>query len=215
MGFKNYLESYESDLLVKDTIEKFYVKLLDYTVNTRNIKKFNKGFYVECKKFSEFKDLIIAVISKKDGRYGGFNVKGGESLIKLNILDEDSTIDDVHMYLTEDISFSVLSHEMVHYLDSKRNKTMFKNTSTAKFKKGGMKSYVNDPSEFNAHFLQALQSLDDLVLNEPELLDLPFDKFYNEAKYMILDKVFIDNMNSKYERKFKKRLYSYYKGKYK
>lgn len=113
---------------------------------------------------------------------------------------------------------NIFIHEIIHYLDFKRqkNKKTFSNIDST------LKDYFNSPEEYNAYFQELIDSLEDSIRNfrktNPKFVNnlkrFGFDKFKNwffEKWITLLPKYEEGILTPKYKEKFIKRLYQYFK----
>lgn len=103
------------------------------------------------------------------------------------------------------INESEFVHEFTHIIDTQR----FSKSFNLKSPKDN-KEYFNSPAEFNAYFMDGISTLTKYVKHNKELMALPFNKWYGRVVPMCFYVTFIINLNEKYSKKFKIRLYEYY-----
>ena len=100
---------------------------------------------------------------------------------------------------------------MIHFYDKSRYKGDYDPNSSKKMATGGMKSYFNNPEEYNAwtqELLNTLTSFVNIYKVYPDKLPKTFDEFYAIAAKMGND--FIEELNPEYLNHLKKRLYQFY-----
>lgn len=146
----------------------------------------------------------------QDERVTGFGrAKDGVPVIVLSFLQGTYDLTAIEIRITGEKPNIV--HEVIHYLDEERGEQ--RGGSAKKFDSGEVADYYNTPEEFNAYYQEAAFEVERLIDSLPDKFKkkwlASFDKFLNTA-YGQLSKAFVENLNSKYERKLKKRLYNLY-----
>jgi len=107
-------------------------------------------------------------------------------------------------------------HEFIHYLDMLRYRKQGVTASSAKYlDKGDIAGYYNTASEFNAYFQEGQRSVIDIFKFIPEetvakfLGDFKeFQKVAYSRKWNHFEEEFIKHLDSKYKKKFLKRLFT-------
>lgn len=114
----------------------------------------------------EFLDLLLVFDSEMEaGCDGEFrqiaNLKhqgySYTSLIMVRVKDND--IHTISSLLIKNLTFGVLSHELIHHLDNKRIKGRGKTTYDVNDANNDLKRYANDPMESNAFFQEIASPL--------------------------------------------------------
>lgn len=101
-------------------------------------------------------------------------------------------------------------HEFIHYLDYLRSR--YKNVYNSE----NIKSYYNNPREFNAYYHEGGSFMSDFFKKNPQMIEKfkekypNFNLFFDWAMKNIFDKDFIKHINSVNKNKLKKRLYNLY-----
>lgn len=218
----------ENDYKFRKEAEKFYTNFVKFLKDESNLDKLRvddrqfHGYAVGAWEIDrKYKDLVIFIAPSKYLPNSAFGSNAsGKKVIALNFLYADNKSPDAFKYIDTRISGAKndVVHEFMHYLDSKRRKNIHtKNNSKKKLDSGDMEGYYNTPEEFNAFFQEGANSITNMAKNDIIPIEKKrewFSKSYKDFEKMALhlfDKGFLDNLNKKYERKFKQRLYQLYK----
>ena len=126
-------------------------------------------------------------------------------------------------YIETRINKDSLIHELIHYFDGIRSKGKDTRNSASYFDSGEHSDYFNDPGEFNAYYQEGAGVIERMVRNAKgggflgRLFKMfgswdDFDVFYKvvSKNKSFFDQDWVDNMNNKMKRKFKKRLYGFF-----
>lgn len=103
------------------------------------------------------------------------------------------------------IKWSVLIHEITHYLDRKRSNTI------PNKKHEGPEEYYNSPMEYNAYFQQGLYKIMAIIEKNPSIVsNMNFDEFMEEFRKNF-NPTWMRHMTDDTKKRFGKRMYGLYK----
>lgn len=226
--FKDFIkEDQDTDSLYRSRINKTYNKIktqLEKDIKRRNIDfsviPVDGGFMAPAVGIgadNENKDLVIFFANKKSGdpkktgHFGFFGTKNRPVVLLKVVSDENNDIYKLDKLFDKDI----FSHEYTHYLDWLRYSPQKKlDFQLRPHQILPASKYVNSPVEFNAFYQMGIIKAEEELKQDPQLVNKNFKYFfYKIAKNF--PSIFLDNLNNEYEKKFMKRLYSFYKEKQK
>jgi hypothetical protein len=169
-------EDTDSDHITYQKASDIVTKLIKYLFNSDNDSQGLVGIrFRDGKEFLMVRGSTIG-LTGEDGRimflFGreGFGNRGffsrsllsGDPMIAVNQF-RFKTLDDVTQVASDVIHKSkihdTLIHELVHYFDSKRNKTMLSKKEPVRDNEDSVQSYFNSPEEYNAWFTIFAQPL--------------------------------------------------------
>jgi len=211
--------------LATEALEKFrnYTKTaVKFFKNTRSSylsrSETHKGFIIPFEEIDPtYSDLYIILLPKNSRFQEGIGTKqtGGKTIVLILLKALNGDFDLTHA----DMNFQKTSfiHEFIHYLDQKRYKGKTKWSS----KVNTFTDYYNNPAEFNAFYQEGAESVEALYQNVFKKtkgnIPIPFKKalktvnaFY-KFSITLFHKAFIENLNSRYRKKFLKRFAALYK----
>ncbi len=157
-----------------------------------------------------YNKLIIILADKNIGNAGFSKLKTSnyDGVIVLPILIEPFKL----MYADTRLNKNMFVHEFTHYLDTKRYKSDFRSLSAKQLDAGNISKYLSNPAEFNAFFIETLESIENMFESNSQLADkflIDFNSFLTFFKTMFPQKL-SDKFDDIYNKKFKKRVYSTY-----
>lgn len=154
------------------------------------------------------------------GSFGVINKPKFDSIIILKFLLSEHDLKYISTRFAG-AAKSTLIHELTHYIDYKRYTGNFKkstNTHQMVLDKKFV-NYVNDPLEYNAHYIQAMADVE-AVIEGMYRYDDPatFNAFMSDFKEFVIlfkkmySQSYLALVNSKYKKKILKRMYTTYNG---
>ena len=178
------------------------------------------------KNFPGLGDLIFGFIPEQNK--GGYKIKGGVDLKPINVggvthkgalitANLIGPYNGKHMDTRFAGNKSVFIHEYIHYLDHLRYRSKGITKSLARYLDAGdYEAYYNTPEEYNAFYQEGQSQIVRIWKSLPEDLKKKKLKSYRDFQAWVIfqmeffDKDFITHINSKYLKKFKKRLANLY-----
>jgi len=231
MRFGDFLtESFDSDFFFRQEAEKFANLLISYVKNhaedldsyPRNRQ--TRGFVIEGTELNpRFKNLkIILGSSKQMGEIGDdssvaafFGTSKGFYVIGFYVLLGNYDTKYIDTRITG-AKINII-HEFTHYLDILRSVSRKKIKGSAKKAEKSMKEYYNSPEEFNAYYQEGLSNIYSLFLNDKiplhnkrQWLGNSIEDFLEMLGTLGFNEDFLDELDNKYTRKLKKRIYDVY-----
>lgn len=150
-------------------------------------------------------DFVIIYREQGDRRIGGIN-EAGDTLVLF--MDEGANIGDE---LEKDAYTRTIVHEFIHVFQKERFDVM---RPTADL---GNDDYFNDPSETDAYAQEALSKFEETMKRLPPIFKEKYIprimRDYREFEslfFTMMDDDFEQHLNTKNERKLKRRLYRYW-----
>lgn len=109
-------------------------------------------------------------------------------------------------------------HELIHIFDNMRKKGDRSIGSAKKANENDYESYVNDPSELNAHYQEMMHELDNFIerFKDHKSYDTLYEKFFKDPNDFIkftlsrLDSDYIKALTPENLKKYKNRIYKYH-----
>lgn len=232
-------ESYETDMETIDLARNIYDKIVNKIKNNNpsNWSKWkeisNQDMFARYIKIQISEDVITPLdvfvrMSYRKIDMGGSYTHNKNSLelyFKIpEILNVHSKGKEAKNNLLEKIERNrdVLVHEITHYLDHERGDLESLPNTNDLYKVKGYSAYLNNPVEYNAHYLQFIESVEekiDMLLDISGIDDLfefefsDYKTFFKKMKNMIDKSTWIDKLTEKWRKKFHRRFYKYYDNK--
>jgi hypothetical protein len=208
---------YESDSKLVLKSRNAFAKLKEYIKNAaENSNKWERsdrwgGFVIPFSKIDNtYNKLIIVLADKNIGNAGFSKLKTSnyDGVIVLPILIEPFNL----MYADTRLNKNMFVHEFTHYLDTKRYKSDIRSSSAKQLDAGNITKYLSSPAEFNAFFIETLESIENMFEDNSQLANkflVDFNSFLTFFKTMFPQKL-SDKFDDIYNKKFKKRVYNTY-----
>jgi hypothetical protein len=181
----------------------------------------SNGYILKASMFAPDSPLdYLILLPKHPQRLASFNVaiRGSgaiSTILALNVLGQRSVLNLSLLASREMKEYFV--HEYIHCLDYYREKSLVQPVVVNDEDEDMLRQYYNSPKEFNAYFHEGLTRIHNNILSVAKhkhqatwfRVFPTFSKFLTEIIYNF-DSGFIEALDSKYRRKFIKRLHQYY-----
>lgn len=207
--------NFENDRMYYNKALSFYNEMLEELKIGNYIDKNNGEIIFKGSEVSDdYKNLLVAFVNKnsdKTAPHFDKNSKGGYAIgtyknykvIIITNLREDKNP-------SNGIIKDSFIHEFIHYLDFKRSGYSSKVINLKNYN-----DYYNDAGEFNAYYQESVNFIINLLENEETNVHFKkkfknFNDFYSWMISNVFDKDFVKNLNEKYKKKLKNRIYNVY-----
>lgn len=207
MKLRELFESPQSDAMYRSRASQAYndlVRAVERIGGLDGMDQKQKAFIATHGKLRHPEDIALVIWPKQGREDGGIGVE--KRILHLYL---DVNKDLIHQLRTSHIRTTII-HEFIHLFDSERMKVMAPTNTSSN------QAYFNDPVETNAYYNEALSKYEDMVKRlSPKAREnmmrtwQSFNRWYDTISIMASGD-FIENMDSKTERAFKKRLYQYW-----
>lgn len=182
-------EDANSDHITYQKASDIVMKLIRYLINSEDddLRGLSGIRFRDGREFLMVRGTTIGLLGEDSsimflfGKEGGGNrgffsraVGSGNPMIAINQF-RFQTLDDVTQVASDIIHKSqihnTLIHELIHYFDSKRNKTMLTKKEPLRDNEDDIKSYFNTPEEYNAWFTIFAQPLLQFLKNVKDITE--------------------------------------------
>lgn len=201
--------TYLKDAQYSQEANDFFDKMIEDLEKGNYHRKDDDLYYFGFNTDDKYKDLVVLFTLKNsnvanpnmDGfttGYGFGNAKG------FNIITANNLDKEFKPY--KNLNKTAFVHELIHYLDTKRN-------PVRKVDMSSIKKYYNNPNEFNAYYMEAFNFVHNIIkdkkLKKSFIKNFKnFDEFKSWMINKVFDKDFILNLNENFTKKLHKRLYT-------